>query len=96
MQTLVWLTIALPLAGAVILLLGGKATNAWGHLLGCAAVIGAFACGAVLFTHLLGLPGDEQVEVGDEPAPAGIGLHVTDRVDVDERSDPGDEQHEAH
>ncbi|WP_240163727.1 hypothetical protein, partial [Mycolicibacterium sphagni] len=39
MQTLVWLTIALPLAGAVILLLGGKATNAWGHLLGCATVI---------------------------------------------------------
>ncbi|WP_059022451.1 NADH-quinone oxidoreductase subunit L [Mycobacterium sp. M26] len=60
MQTLLWLTIALPLAGAVILLLGGKATNAWGHLLGCATVIGAFACGAVLFTHLLGLPAEER------------------------------------
>ncbi|GAA2798555.1 NADH-quinone oxidoreductase subunit L [Mycolicibacterium pallens] len=60
MQTLVWLTIALPLAGAVILLLGGKATNAWGHLLACAAVLGAFACGAVLFTHLLGLPGGDR------------------------------------
>ena len=33
--------IALPLAGAAILLLGGKATNAWGHLLACAAVIGS-------------------------------------------------------
>ncbi len=61
MQTLVWLTIALPLAGAVILLLGGKATNAWGHLLACAAVIGAFACGAVLFTHLLALPGEDRI-----------------------------------
>jgi NADH-quinone oxidoreductase subunit L len=60
MQTLLFLTIALPLAGAVVLLLGGKATNAWGHLLGCATVIGAFACGAVLFTHLLGLPGEER------------------------------------
>jgi len=54
MTTLLWLTVALPLAGAVILLLGGRATNAWGHLLGCATVIGSFLCGAVLFTHLLG------------------------------------------
>jgi NADH-quinone oxidoreductase subunit L len=61
MHTLVWLTIALPLAGAVILLLGGKATNARGHLLGCATVIGAFACGAVLFSHLLGLPAEDRM-----------------------------------
>ncbi|TDO17785.1 NADH dehydrogenase subunit L [Mycobacterium sp. BK086] len=74
MQTLVWLTIALPLAGAVILLLGGKATNTWGHLLGCATVIGAFACGAVLFTHLLGLPGEDRVvhEVGFSWVPVGV------------------------
>ncbi|MCV7347807.1 NADH-quinone oxidoreductase subunit L [Mycolicibacterium rhodesiae] len=74
MQTLVWLTIALPLAGAVILLLGGKATDAWGHLLGCAAVIGAFACGAVLFTHLLGLPGDDRAvhEVLFSWVPVGV------------------------
>lgn len=56
MTTLLWLTIALPLAGAVILLLGGRATNAWGHLLGCATVIGAFLCGVALFVHLLGTP----------------------------------------
>ena len=30
MTTLLWLTIALPLAGAVVLLLGGRATDAWG------------------------------------------------------------------
>ncbi|WP_319431476.1 NADH-quinone oxidoreductase subunit L [Mycobacterium sp. RTGN5] len=74
MPTLVWLTIALPLAGAVILLLGGKATNAWGHLLGCATVIGAFACGAVLFTHLLGLPGEDRVvhEVLFSWVPVGV------------------------
>ncbi|TGD87142.1 NADH-quinone oxidoreductase subunit L [Mycolicibacterium sp. CH28] len=60
MTTLLWLTIALPLAGAVVLLLGGKATNAWGHLLGCATVISAFACGVGLFTHLLGLPAKER------------------------------------
>ena len=74
MQTLVWLTIALPLAGAVILLLGGRATNAWGHLLGCATVIGAFTCGAVLFTHLLGLPGEDRTvhEVLFSWVPVGV------------------------
>jgi len=59
--TLLWLTIALPLAGAVVLLLGGRATDAWGHLLGCATVIGSFVCGAVLFSHLLGLPAEDRM-----------------------------------
>lgn len=54
MTTPVWLTIALPLAGAVILLLGGRRTNGWGHLLGCAASLGSFAVGAVLFADMLG------------------------------------------
>ena len=35
MTTPVWLLILLPVAGAMVLLLGGRATNAWGHLLGC-------------------------------------------------------------
>ena len=61
MTTLLWLTIALPLAGAVVLLLGGRATDAWGHLLASAAVVGSFVCGAVLFTHLLGMPADQRV-----------------------------------
>ncbi len=74
MTTLLWLTIALPLAGAVVLLLGGRATDAWGHLLGCATVIGAFVCGAVLFTHLLGLPGEERAvhEVLFSWVPVGV------------------------
>ena len=74
MPTLLWLTIALPLAGAVILLLGGRATNAWGHLLGCATIIGAFACGAILFTHLLALPGQDRLvhEVLFSWVPVGV------------------------
>ena len=40
----VWLLIALPLAGAAVLLLGGKATDAWGHLLGCATVCHFVRC----------------------------------------------------
>ena len=54
MTTPVWLTIALPLAGAAILLLGGRRTNGWGHLLGCAASLGSFVVGAALFADMLG------------------------------------------
>ncbi len=61
MTNLIWWTIALPLAGAAILLLGGKATNAWGHLLATAAVIGSFICAAVLFIELLGRPAEGRV-----------------------------------
>lgn len=61
MTTLLWLTIALPLAGAIILLLGGRATDAWGHLLACLAVAGSFVCGAALFAHLLHLPAEQRV-----------------------------------
>ena len=61
MTTLIWLTIALPLGGAAVLLLGGKATNAWGHLLATALVIGSFVCGAVLFAELLARPAENRV-----------------------------------
>ncbi|MGE2725883.1 NADH-quinone oxidoreductase subunit L [Mycolicibacterium pulveris] len=54
MTTPVWLTIALPLVGAAILLIGGRRTDSWGHLLGCAASIASFVVGAVLFTDMLG------------------------------------------
>ena len=54
MTTPVWLTIALPLVGAAILLIGGRRTDSWGHLLGCAASIASFVVGAVLFADMLG------------------------------------------
>ncbi len=56
-----WLLIALPLAGAAILLLSGKRSDPWGHLLGCATSLGSFAVGAVLFTGMLGRAGEERV-----------------------------------
>ena len=40
-----WLLIALPLAGAAVLLLGGRRTDRWGHLLGTATVVVAFVLG---------------------------------------------------
>lgn len=50
----VWLLIALPLAGAAILLLAGGRTDRWGHLLGTAASLASFACAAVMFVDMLG------------------------------------------
>ncbi|MFF5986176.1 NADH-quinone oxidoreductase subunit L [Prauserella flavalba] len=44
-----WLLVAFPALGALILLAGGKRTNGWGHLLGCATVIASFVYGLVLF-----------------------------------------------
>ena len=56
----VWLLIALPLTGAVVLLLGGRRTDAWGHLLGTAAAVAAFAVGVTQWVHLLGLGAEER------------------------------------
>ncbi|MGQ9409583.1 NADH-quinone oxidoreductase subunit L [Mycolicibacterium gilvum] len=50
----VWLLIAVPLAGAAILLLAGRRCDAWGHLLGTAAALASFGCAAVMFTGMLG------------------------------------------
>ncbi|WP_241011180.1 NADH-quinone oxidoreductase subunit L [Mycobacterium camsae] len=48
----VWWLIALPVTGAAVLLLGGRRSDAWGHLLACAAVAASFCCGAILFADL--------------------------------------------
>src|SRR5712692_10280994 len=55
-QRAVWLLLAFPLAGAVILLLGGKRTNAWGHLVGVAMPVAAFCYGVLAFIAMLGYP----------------------------------------
>ena len=56
--TLTAWVVVLPLAGAAILLLGGKRTDRWGHLLGTLAAAASFVLGAVLFFSLLGKSGD--------------------------------------
>jgi NADH-quinone oxidoreductase subunit L len=57
-----WLLVAFPLFGAAVLLLGGKATNAWGHLLGCLTVIASFVYGAMLFFSSTGMAEGERVQ----------------------------------
>ncbi|MGD9958408.1 NADH-quinone oxidoreductase subunit L [Nocardioides sp.] len=69
---LIWLVIALPLAGAAILLIGGKATDKWGHLLGTATSVGSFLLSLVLFFTLL----------GRDEANRSIGQHLFDWVDA--------------
>ena len=48
------LVIALPALGATVLLLGGRRTDRFGHLLGTATVVGSFICSLVLFFAILG------------------------------------------
>jgi NADH-quinone oxidoreductase subunit L len=50
-----WLLIALPLAGAAVLLLGGRRTDRWGHLLGTGTVVAAFVLGLLCTVQLSGL-----------------------------------------
>ena len=52
--SLLWLVIALPLLGSAILLLGGRATDRWGHLLGTGTALASFALSLTLFVTLLG------------------------------------------
>ncbi len=54
--SLVWLLIGLPLIGAVILLVGGRRTNAFGHWLGVLASAASFVVAAVLFFAMLAEP----------------------------------------
>ena len=52
--TYAWLLIAIPAVSAAILLLVGRAGDAWGHLLGVLAPILSFVIGAALFIQLVG------------------------------------------
>src|SRR3954454_19899985 len=50
-----WLLIALPLAGAAVLLLGGRRTDRWGHLLGTATIVAGFVIALLCTIQLPGL-----------------------------------------
>jgi len=49
-----WLLLVFPLFGAAVLLLGGRRTDRWGHLLGVAMPVAAFVYGVIAFFTLLG------------------------------------------
>jgi NADH-quinone oxidoreductase subunit L len=62
--SLLWLIIALPALGAAVLLLvGNRRSQGWGHWLGLATITGSFVISLVLFLNLLGRDeGDRQVK----------------------------------
>ena len=67
-----WLLVAMPLFGALVLLCGGRRTDAWGHVLGCATVFGSFVIGAAQFLQLL----------SREPTERAVHQHLYDYLTV--------------
>jgi NADH-quinone oxidoreductase subunit L len=52
-----WLLLAFPAFGAVVLLLGGRRTDKWGHLLGVLMSLASLVYGLIAFFTLLGQTG---------------------------------------
>jgi NADH-quinone oxidoreductase subunit L len=52
-----WLLLAFPAFGAAVLLLGGRFTDRWGHLLGVLMSLASFVYGVIAFFALLGKTG---------------------------------------
>lgn len=60
MLDLQWLLIAIPLASGALLLIWGKESDRFGHLIGTAASAASFVLGVVLFASLLGHDAEER------------------------------------
>ena len=60
MFDLQWLLIAIPLASGALLLIWGKESDRFGHLIGTAASAASFVLGVVLFANLLGQDSEER------------------------------------
>jgi NADH-quinone oxidoreductase subunit L len=80
-----WLLVGLPLLGAAVLLLGGRRTDKWGHLVGTALPALAFVVGLLQYIALL----------GKDPEERSVGQHLFSwipagsfQVDVGLRIDP--------
>ncbi|QSE83511.1 NADH-quinone oxidoreductase subunit L [Rhodococcus koreensis] len=61
LSSAVWLLPVLPLLGAAVLLLAGRRSDAWGHLLGCVTALASFALGLVFFVDMLGRDAADRV-----------------------------------
>jgi NADH-quinone oxidoreductase subunit L len=56
-----WLLVALPALGALVLFVGGRRTDRWGHVLGVLTVVASFVVAVVVFVGSLALPAEERV-----------------------------------
>jgi NADH-quinone oxidoreductase subunit L len=59
-QRAAWLLLVFPIAGAIILLLSGKRSNSWGHLVGVAMPIASFVYGVIAFFNMLSYPASQR------------------------------------
>src|SRR5215467_8077300 len=83
LQNAAWLLLALPLLGAAVLLLGGKRTNSWGHVVGVAMPVLSFAYAVAAYAQMLGYPAAQRsrdlviyqfINVGRFQVPMGLRL----------------------
>ena len=63
LASMAWLLIAVPAAGAAILLLAGRISDRWGHLLGLLASLASAGLGLGILAQVLGLPAEERTMV---------------------------------
>ena len=82
-QRVAWLLLVFPLAGAALLLLGGRRTDRIGHVVGVAMPAAAFIYGVIAFFAMLGYPASQRsrdvhlftwIAVGGFHANAGLQL----------------------
>jgi NADH-quinone oxidoreductase subunit L len=82
-QRAAWLLLVFPLAGAALLLLGGRRTNRWGHVVGVLMPLAAFVYGVIALVAMLGYPADQRsreitlftwIHVARFDVPAGLRL----------------------
>jgi NADH-quinone oxidoreductase subunit L len=59
-QRTAWLLLVFPLIGAVVLLLGGRRTDRWGHVLGVAMPVASFVYAVIAFFAMLGYPASQR------------------------------------
>lgn len=60
---LLWVLIALPAVGAVILLFGGRRTNSWGPYLAILTVVGSAVIGVLMLLALMDQPAEQRTVV---------------------------------
>ena len=59
-QRAAWLLLLFPLVGAAVLLLGGRRTDRWGHVVGVAMPAASFVYGVIAFFAMLGYPASQR------------------------------------
>lgn len=80
-----WLLVALPALGAAFLLLAGRRSDRWGHLLGVAMPVASFVVAAAIWVQMLGLSAEERVAELDLGTWLSAGAFT---VDLGMRVDP--------